>query len=120
MPIATGAGDLRHTVVWAEPTGTADEYGNELTSWADRFTVHAQITPRLGGETVEAARLEGRQPVIVRVRYSPDTKLIRTNWRATDQHSGIAYNVRAVVDPEMGGAQHGQWIDVLAESGVAV
>ena len=84
------------------------------------FAVAVQITPRLGGETVEAARLEGRQPVVMRVRYSPDTKQIRTDWRATDVGSGIVYNVRSVVDPNMGGPQHGQWIDVLAESGVAI
>lgn len=120
MPMATNGGDLRQRIVWAEPTGASDEFGNQDTAWTDRFTVRAQITPRLGGETVEAARLEGRQPVIVRVRYSPDTKLIRTNWRATDADSGNVYNVRAVADPEMGGPQHGQWIDVLAEAGVAV
>ena len=104
MPITTNGGGLRQTIVWAEPTGT----------------VRAQITPRLGGETVEAARLQGRQPAIIRVRYSPDTKLIRASWKATDADSGIVYNVRSIADPEMGNAQHGQWIDVLAESGVAV
>jgi SPP1 family predicted phage head-tail adaptor len=120
MPYATGGGDLRQMITWAEPTGGRDEYGNEQTGWTDRFTVRAQISPRLGGETVEAARLQGHQPVVVRVRYSPDTKLIRTDWRATDADSGIVYNVRSVVDPNMGGRQHGQWIDVLAEAGVAV
>jgi SPP1 family predicted phage head-tail adaptor len=120
MPYATGGGDLRHTLTFAQPDSVSDGYGNVSTGWQDMFSVHAQITPRLGGETVEAARLEGRQPVIVRVRYSPDTKLIRTDWRATDAHSGIAYNVRSVVDPFLGGAQHGHWIDLLAEAGVAV
>ena len=80
MPI-TGSGDLRQRLVWAEPVGASDIYGNEQQAWADRFTIRAQITPRLGGEAVEAARLEGRQPVVVRVRNSPDTRLIRTNWR---------------------------------------
>ena len=120
MPITTNGGGLRQTIVWAEPTGTDDGYGNIETDWTDRFTVLAQITPRLGGETVEAARLQGRQPAIIRVRYSPDTKLIRASWKATDADSGIVYNVRSIADPEMGNAQHGQWIDVLAESGVAV
>jgi head-tail adaptor len=120
MPEITGAGDLRQTIVWAEPSGTLDEYGNTQQGWQDRFTLRAQITPRLGGETVEAARLAGRQPVVIRVRNSPDTRLIQTSWKATDADSGIAYNIHAIADPDMGGPQHGQWIDVMAESGVAV
>jgi len=120
MPYATGGGELKSRITFAQPDAVSDEYGNSTSGWQDKFTVAAQITPRLGGETVEAARLEGRQPVVVRVRYSSDTKQIRGDWRATDVGSGIAYNVRSVVDPNMGGPQHGQWIDVLAESGVAV
>jgi head-tail adaptor len=120
MPDITGGGDLRQTVTWAEPSGTSDEYGNEQTGWADRFTVRARITPKHGGEAVEAARLAGRQPVEIRIRYSPDTISIRTGWRATDVDSGIAFNVRAIADPYMGGPQHGKWIDVLAEAGVAI
>lgn len=84
------------------------------------FTVWANITPRLGGETVEAARLAGRQPVIVRVRQSPDTILIRTDWKITDTQSGVEYNIRSVADPELGGVEHGKWLDMLAESGVAI
>lgn len=116
----TGGGDLRQTMTFAEPFGATDEYGNQEQGWQDRFTVRAQVTPRLGGEAVDAARLSGRQPVIIRVRNSPDTKLIRTDWKATDVDAGIPYNVRSVADPDLGGPQHGQWLDVLAESGVAI
>lgn len=116
----TGGGDLRQSVTWAEPFGATDEFGNEQQGWQDRFTARAQITPRLGGETVEAARLQGHQPVIIRVRNSPDTRTIATNWKATDIDSGVAYNVRSIADPDLGGPQHGQWLDVLAESGVAI
>jgi SPP1 family predicted phage head-tail adaptor len=116
----SSGGDLRHTMSFSMPDEISDEYGNVSTGWQDMFTVHAQITPRLGGETVEAARLQGRQPVVMRVRYSPDTKQIRTDWRATDAQSGIVYNVRSVTDASMGNSRHGQWIDLLAEAGVAV
>jgi SPP1 family predicted phage head-tail adaptor len=121
MPlIADGAGELRGRARFSRPNSVEDEYGNVSTGWEDMFTVSANFTPRLGGESVEAARLEGRQPVIVRVRYSPDTKLIRTDWRATNVDSGIVYNIRSVVDPNMGNPQHGKWIEALAEAGVAI
>lgn len=119
MPV-TGGGDLRQSVTFAEQTEIVDEWGNTIGGWVDRFTARAQITPRLGGETVEAARLEGRQPVVIRIRQSDAALAVKPDWRATDIDSGVAYNIRAVADPELGSAQHGRWIDMLAESGVAI
>lgn len=120
MPYATGGGDLRSRVKFSMLSSVSDEYGNTTTTWIDKFTVAAQINPRLGGETVEAARLTGRQPVVIRVRNSADTRAIRVDWKATDVRSAVEYNVRSIADPLMGESQHRQWIDVLAESGVAV
>jgi head-tail adaptor len=97
-----------------------DRYGNEQTSWANRFVVRAQIAPKLGGEDVMAARLQGTQPVVIRVRSSVDTRKITPTWRVTDTNSGTVYNVRSVCDPFMGQAERGRWIEVLAESGVAI
>ena len=115
----TGAGDLRYRVTFAERDQVEDEYGNVSTGWVDRFTVSANIVPRLGGETVMAARLTGMQPMTIRVRSSPDTKTVTTDWKATDQ-DGKVYNIRTAVDPLKGDGQHSLFIDMLAESGVAV
>jgi SPP1 family predicted phage head-tail adaptor len=115
----TGAGDLRYRVTFAKRDDITDEYGNVSTGWADQFTVSANIVPRLGGETVMAARLTGMQPVTIRVRKSPDTALITTDWKATDE-AGKQYNIRTAVDPLLGDSVHGMFIDMLAESGVAV
>jgi head-tail adaptor len=114
-----GAGALRYRVTFAERNTVEDEFGNVSTGWTDRFTVSANIVARLGGEAVDAARLAGRQPVIIRVRRTPDTRLVTTDWKATDQ-DGHAYNIRTAVDPHVGDNQHGYWIDMMAESGVAV
>jgi head-tail adaptor len=114
-----GAGDLRHRVAFAERDQTEDEFGNVSQGWVDRFTVSANIIPRLGGETVEAARLAGRQPVVIRVRASPATVQITTDWKATDE-AGKVYNIRTAVDPLLGDDNHGMYIDMMAETGVAV
>lgn len=119
MP-GTGAGELRRRVSLYAPNQVSDDFGNVTTGWEFKFTVSASITPRLGGETVEAARLAGRQPVVIRTRFSNDTKQIRTDWKATDVQSGIDYNIRSVADPLLGTVEHGKWIDLLAESGVAI
>jgi SPP1 family predicted phage head-tail adaptor len=115
----TGAGDLRHRVTFAERDQTEDEFGNVSQAWVDRFTISANIVPRLGGEAVTAARLAGQQPVIIRVRTSPATVQITTDWRATDER-GKVYNIRTAVDPLDGDNQHGMFIDMFAETGVAV
>ena len=115
----SGAGDLRYRVTFAERDDVEDEYGNVTTGWVDRFTVSANIVPRMGGEAITAARLTGQQPMVIRVRKSPDTALVTTDWRATDQ-TGKQYNIRTAVDPLLGDGQHGLYLDMLAESGVAV
>lgn len=118
-----GAGDFRRRVRFSRPNQTTDEYGNVTTGWDDLFSVSANISPRLGGETVMAARLTGRQPVIVRVRQTPDTRGVHTDWKVTDITAGAdgtAYNIRTVADPYMGTVEHGKFLDMLAEAGVAI
>jgi SPP1 family predicted phage head-tail adaptor len=115
----SGAGDLRYRVTFAERDAVEDEYGNVTTGWTDRFTVSANIIAKLGGEAVDAARLAGRQPVVIRVRKSPDTRRITTDWKATDGE-GREYNIRTAIDPLIGDSRHGLWIEMIAETGVAV
>jgi SPP1 family predicted phage head-tail adaptor len=121
MPIIRGgAGELRYRVKFEAPDQVTDDYGNVTTGWVDKFTVSANITPRLGGETIDAARLAGRQPAIIRVRQSNDTRQIKTDWRCTKMSDGTVYNVRSVVDPAQGDVEHGKYFDMLAETGVAI
>jgi head-tail adaptor len=119
LGIVNGAGGLRHRVTFSERDQVQDEFGNVSTGWLERFTCSANILPRLGGEAVEAARLAGRQPVVIRVRASPDTRNVTTDWKATDE-KGREYNIRTAVDPLYGDSGHGMYFDMLAETGVAV
>lgn len=93
----------------------SDPLGNVQTTWSEQFVTAARITPRLGGESVMASRLAGRQPVVITVRSSPSTKLISSDWRARDVRSGKVYNVRAIANVD---ERHRQF-DILAEEGVA-
>jgi head-tail adaptor len=115
-----GAGSLRYRMTFAARDTTEDEYGNPSTGWSDKFTVSANITAKVGGEAVDAARLVGRQPVILTVRRSADTRLITTDWKATELESGTEFNIRTAIDPFIGDSQHGLWIEMIAETGVAV
>lgn len=52
--------------------------------WQTVVTRDARIQPLKGGETVQAARMAGRQPVIITVRRDSLTKTIDNAWRAID------------------------------------
>jgi SPP1 family predicted phage head-tail adaptor len=115
----SGAGSFKYRMTFAARDTAKDDYGNTIGTWTDRFTLWANIIPRLGGEAVMAARLSGMQPVIIRVRQSPDTDQITTDWKATDE-KGKIYNIRTTVDPLAGEGEAGKYYDMMAETGVAV
>lgn len=79
------------------------------------FETRAHIRYLRGGETVQAARLQGKQPVVVTVRRSSISMQIDTDTIMRDARTGAVYNIRAVVQTE-----DRQFIEITAESGVAV
>lgn len=110
------AGKLRDRVTFAKRQASSDEYGNDESTFVDQFTVAAEVIYLQGGEQVMAARLDGRQPVVLTVRASTQTRLIETDWRATDARDAErVFNVRSIKPSER--RDH---IDVLCEAGVAV
>lgn len=111
----TGAGDLRHRIAFEKRDAGDDGMGNVREGWTEQFRCAASRIPMKGGEEVMAARLESRQPFIVRVRQSTNTLRIRASWRARDARAGTIYNIRTISDPD----GRGTWLDLLVEQGVA-
>lgn len=111
----TSAADLRERVAWEKRGVVDDGYGNEVSGpFEEQFETRAGFTHLRGGEAVIASRLEGRQPVVVRVRASSETRLIDTDWQVRDVRTGDVYAVRSVAPtPDR------RWIDVMVERGVA-
>ena len=92
------------------------DYGGTVADWSDQGTVAAEFVHLRGGETVMAGRLQGRHPLVVRVRASALTREVGPDWRLTDTRTGTVYAVRDVtVHPDGDRA----WIDILCESGTA-
>jgi SPP1 family predicted phage head-tail adaptor len=118
MPVS-GGGQLRSQIVFSERVSSLDLYGNEVADWIERFSTRAQFLPMKGGEDVLAARLEGRQPVVIRIRQSPEARAVTPDWKVQNVDNGVEFNIRGIIDPEEGTSQHGRWLDILAESGVA-
>lgn len=123
----SGAGDLVERVAFDRRETSDDGFGNQVESWSQRLTCYAGFTALRGGESVIAGRLEGRQPIIVRVRASSATRQIGPDWRMRNLRAGQweadaggsywtgpVYAVRSIIPtPDR------QWLDVLVESGVA-
>lgn len=116
--MATPAGRLSERLTFQARVIESDGYGNTRGDFADEFTVSASVTPRLGGESVLAGRLTGRHLVNIVVRYSPETVMIGTDWRAVDaRDTSKIYNIRDVIDPDPDRPR--RFIELLAERGVA-
>jgi head-tail adaptor len=113
------AGELRERVAFeARMTPSRDDYGNVVTGeWREQFQCAARLQPTkgIGNESVQAARLSGTQPMIIRVRLSSQTKRITGEWRARDTRRGTIFNIRSMANMD----ERGAYLDLLCMSGEA-
>lgn len=120
-------GQLFERVAFDARASVDDGAGNHEGDFVQRFERRAGFTFLRGSESVIAARLEGRQPIVVRVRACSQTQQINAGWRMRDLRNGAwagevghqywtgpVYAVRSVIP-----SGDRQWIDVTVESGVA-
>ncbi len=121
------ASRLFERVAFDERQKVSDGHGNHESDFVEAFQCRAGFTFLRGTESVIASRLEGRQPVVVRVRVSGDTRQIGHDWRMRDLREGSwaggsgneywdgpVYAVRSVILTE-----DGRWLDITVERGVA-
>ncbi len=108
------AGSLYDKITFSTITDVPDGHGgfNELQA---SFTVRANIRYLRGGETVQAARLTGKQPVVVTVRKIGQTAALTTNDKMKDARTGTEYQIRAIVP-----TGDRQFMEITAESGVTI
>lgn len=113
----TAAGNLRARLRFQARATVDDGMGNEVAGdWVTQFVVSASMTPKMGGETVAAARLSGQQPWIILVRSSSQTRLVTPGWRIVDDRADHrVFNIRSIADPD---GKHA-WIEILAQEGAA-
>lgn len=100
-----------------QPVAIDDGYGNVTSGFADEpdFDTYAEILDKAGGETVQAARLTGRNLANITVRSYSRTREVTTSWLAKDMRYGTIYNIRSIIDPN--GKR--RLIEMLCETGVA-
>lgn len=111
-------GELRERVAFEYRAAAADDgYGNEIAGdWTVACTFAARIKPSRGAETVQAARLAGKEPVVITVRSCSDTRAVTTDWRVRDIRKGSIYNIRSIVNPD----EKNAYLDMECDRDVAV
>lgn len=77
-----GAGGMTDTLLLQRRM--RDTNGDRLGDWATVTRARAEITWLRGGEAVMQARLQGVQPVVLRVYKTPVTRQLDSAWRAVN------------------------------------
>ena len=109
-------GTLRERVAFEARPMIDDGAGNPQSGdFVEMHRCAARIKPKLGSETVLAARLTGTQPMLITVRICAALAGIGTDWRIRDVRSGVIYNMQSFNNPD----EQRQYLEILAVSGVA-
>lgn len=111
------AGQLRERLTFQSPSPQDDGMGNYVEGWTTEFTCWARLQPRVGGETVLAARLQGRAVYLITVREFSDTRRIQPEWQAVDARD--ATRVFQIKSPSRNVDEKGAYLEIDAEFGVA-
>lgn len=105
-------------VAFDAPVVSPDGSGGQVTDWGaelDAYVCRANFKYLRGSESVQAARLAGRQPVVVTIHANPESAAIGTDWRMRDLERGTVYAIHTKVPTDDRG-----WFELTCESGVAV
>ena len=107
---------LHEKLAFDEPTSTDDDFGGKESGWTEIHTCRGSVRYLRGGEVVQAARLEGRQPVVLKIRKCASALVIGPAYRARDVVLGLDYNIKS------GGVEtkDRKYLEFTAESGVAI
>lgn len=70
------------------------------TGWTEMFVTRANVRNLRGGETVQASRMAGKQPVVLTIRRQEAAAEVSNDWRARDTRSGVVYNITAIVSTD--------------------
>ena len=109
------AGRLIEAVALDSPVQLSDGQGGTETGWSEQHACRARFTWLRGGETVMAGRLQGKQPVVIRVRACAATDAVTTDWRVRDTRRGSVFNIRSIIPSD-----DRAFLDMTCETGVAV
>jgi len=112
------AGSLDQRVAFDPPVSAPDGHGGTEVGWDESRRVEASANFKYlrGGETVQAARLQGRQPIVVTIYSSSASRAISPAWRMRNLRDDTIYNIRSGPVP----SDDRRVLEFTVEAGVAV
>lgn len=99
-----------YRATFQEPFEDVDADGQIVQRYEDRFQDRVTLRFLRGGETVMAARLESRSPVIIGIRNSARARQVTSEWRVVID--GRIYDIKE--DPRP--TENRRDLEVLAEA----
>lgn len=102
------------TAIFSARRQVDTDLGGTRDEWVPQFDEWATVRYLRGGESVMAARLASKNPVIVTIRNSPDARRITSEWQVSlRSRSGVAkvYEIKEDPRPTDGDA----FLEMLAE-----
>lgn len=113
-----GAGNKRVLLWFQERSLQDDGFGNMVAGeFETRVTAAAELRPLRGSEPVQAARLQGQQPHIAKIRSSAKARDITTAWRAVDARNND--RTFAVIAPATDDTSKNAFLEILIQEGTA-
>lgn len=107
---------LYESVTFQSPSPTSNGQGGFEDGWTQEHVCRANFRYLRGGETVQAARLQGKQPVVITVRACANLNDLNPSWIIRDaRRVGHEYNIRSAVPSD-----NRLYVEITAERGVSV
>ena len=106
---------LYEAVAFDSPKSGSDGQGGTVSGWQEEHACRAHFRYLRGGEAVQQARLEGRQPVVVTIRNCVAARALKTDWRMRDRRNVGEFNIRSIIPSD-----DRQFIELTCERGVTV
>lgn len=114
------SGALRDRFAFQKRATGSDGWGNNtipVGAFTSMFSLDCNLTPRNGGESVIADRLQGTQPFIVTIRWSVEAVKISNSWRMVEDPNR-GNRVLNILSPPTDPDGKRQWLEFLAIFGV--
>lgn len=92
-------GRMKDKLAFGERASGTDAFGGESTAFTEQFSQACELIHMSGSESVDAARLAGREVYKARLRSSGQLRAVTSaGWQARDTRRGVTYNITSI-DP---------------------
>jgi head-tail adaptor len=117
MAMQRNAGRLRDLLHFQRRGMEDDGFGNMVAAgeFETIFDAYVGLAPRVGGEEITAARLNGRQPYVCLVGFSREMQEVTVGWQLVDARDQD--RVFNIVSPPADPDGKRQWLEFLVVDG---